>query len=346
MFTVPVPQPPQAAVAGGADPAPEPNEASAKTATAPPASAPTESASRVFVRVIVSLLATALAWYGWAQFWAWRANAPKPDVPEPRPLSQAGIPRDRLSLCAQTVTLRWQTWRPGQQGLFGWVPTPDAGGSSIASTAVIGSESARIRLVTNWHVLTLQQIVNTKTADVVIQQYDMSVRFPTGKVRPVRRIGHRSGQLDLALLEIDASGLKEGEDYVVLSIPKDIRLQLGDEVVAVGSPYGLDGTQTFGHVSQFRDRAPDETLCKVIQTDAAINHGNSGGPLLARQGDRYYWVGISTWTLSGEGYPGLNFAIANTQLSGIQFVWYDATKEGTAAALRDLYQFPTGTGAK
>lgn len=74
---------------------------------------------------------------------------------------------------------------------------------------------------------------------------------------------------------------------------------VGDFVAAIGSPYGLEGTTTSGIISQVYTEAP-----ALVQTDAAMNPGNSGGPLINRFGEV---VGVNSFVLSGEG---LNFASA------------------------------------
>ena len=78
-----------------------------------------------------------------------------------------------------------------------------------------------------------------------------------------------------------------------LALADSSTVAVGDGVVAIGNPFGLDGTVTSGIVSALNREitAPDDTPIEgAIQTDAAINHGNSGGPLLnlARQGDRHH----------------------------------------------------------
>src|SRR6266545_721813 len=74
---------------------------------------------------------------------------------------------------------------------------------------------------------------------------------------------------------------------------------VGHFAVAIGSPYGLEGTTTSGIISQLYSQFP-----ALIQTDAAMNPGNSGGPLINRYGEV---LGINSFALSGEG---LNFASA------------------------------------
>src|SRR5579863_7289817 len=87
---------------------------------------------------------------------------------------------------------------------------------------------------------------------------------------------------DLALIKIDASNLP------VLKMGDSDPLQVGQKVLAIGNPFGLEGTLTTGVVSSLGRSLQDEngrTLEGMIQTDAAINFGNSGGPLLDSHGN-------------------------------------------------------------
>ena len=109
---------------------------------------------------------------------------------------------------------------------------------------------------------------------------------------------------DLALLKIDARDLP----YLKFAKPDDVRV--GEWVVAIGSPFGLDYTASVGIVSAIGRSIPNssnETYVPFIQTDVAINPGNSGGPLFNLDGEV---VGINSqiYTRSG-GYMGLSFAI-------------------------------------
>jgi putative serine protease PepD len=111
---------------------------------------------------------------------------------------------------------------------------------------------------------------------------------------------------DLALLRIDAEGL------VPIDLrPSDEPVRVGETVVAIGSPFGLDATVTSGIISALnRDlRLPNtaEVIPAVIQTDAAINPGNSGGALVDLQGRL---VGINTAIMSRSGQnEGVGFAV-------------------------------------
>ena len=111
---------------------------------------------------------------------------------------------------------------------------------------------------------------------------------------------------DIAVLEVDAS-----EDALEpLSLGESAGLDVGETVVAIGNPFGLDRTATTGIVSalQREIQAPDGfTIRDVVQTDAAINPGNSGGPLLDA-GGRVVGVNSQIESSSG-GNVGIGFAV-------------------------------------
>ena len=106
---------------------------------------------------------------------------------------------------------------------------------------------------------------------------------------------------DIALLKIDASNLS------VVKFGDSSKLEAGEWVLAIGSPFGFDHTVTAGIVSATGRALENETYVPFIQTDVAINPGNSGGPLFNLKGEV---VGINSqiYTRSG-GFMGLSFAI-------------------------------------
>jgi serine protease Do len=106
---------------------------------------------------------------------------------------------------------------------------------------------------------------------------------------------------DVALLKIDAKELPR----VVIGDPD--KLKVGEWVVAIGKPFGLENTMTAGIVSAKGRDLPQENLVPFIQTDVAINPGNSGGPLFNMKGEV---VGINSLIYSRTGgYMGLAFAV-------------------------------------
>jgi len=108
-------------------------------------------------------------------------------------------------------------------------------------------------------------------------------------------------QTDVAALKIEATGLPA----VKIGNPDHVRV--GEWVVAIGSPFGFENTVTSGIVSAKARALPDGTFVPFLQTDVAVNPGNSGGPLFNMSGEV---VGINSQIYSGTGgFQGLSFAI-------------------------------------
>ena len=123
---------------------------------------------------------------------------------------------------------------------------------------------------------------------------------------------------DLAVLKIDASS----RALTPLPLGDSDAMEVGDPVVAIGNPFGLDRTVTAGIVSAIQRAitAPNGyTIDHVIQTDAAINHGNSGGPLLNRRGEV---IGVNSQIETGDssvtsGNVGVGFAIPSNTVKTV-----------------------------
>ena len=108
-------------------------------------------------------------------------------------------------------------------------------------------------------------------------------------------------QSDIALLRIEASGLQ------AVKIGDPAKLRPGEWVAAIGSPFGLERSITAGIVSAVGRTLPEESFVPFIQTDVAVNPGNSGGPLFNLRGEV---VGVNSVIYSDTGgYQGLSFAI-------------------------------------
>ena len=111
----------------------------------------------------------------------------------------------------------------------------------------------------------------------------------------------QDSETDLAVLKIDKSGLTAAE------FADSDSIVVGEFAMAVGSPLGLDTTVTCGIISAVnREVESDGTKYVCIQTDAAINSGNSGGALVNSEGKV---IGVNTLKLSGDGVEGIGFAI-------------------------------------
>jgi len=137
-------------------------------------------------------------------------------------------------------------------------------------------------------------------AHVVDGADEITVRLTDKREFKAKVIG-ADKRTDVALIKIDAAGLPA----VKLGDPN--KLKVGEWVLAIGSPFGFDNTVTAGIVSGMARSLPQENLVPFIQTDAAVNPGNSGGPLFNLRGEV---VGINSQIYSRTGgYMGLSFAI-------------------------------------
>src|ERR1019366_5461193 len=145
------------------------------------------------------------------------------------------------------------------------------------------------KIVTNLHV-----IKDMKTA---------SVQLANGEVFDSLSILATDERRDLAVVKV------AGFDLPVLDLGNSDGLTVGEPLVIVGSPRGLEGTVTAGILSSVRDSGDG---FKVLQTDAAINPGNSGGPLVNNRGEA---VGVVSFILRSS--QGLNFAVPINYVRGL-----------------------------
>jgi putative serine protease PepD len=175
-------------------------------------------------------------------------------------------------------------------------------------------------------------------AHVVAGASSIKVRFQNGKTAKATLVG-TDDSTDIAVIKVDAPAAL----LHPLTLGNSAGVQVGQEVAAIGSPFGLPGSLTSGIVSAV-DRtitAPNQfSISGAIQTDAAINHGNSGGPLLNASGDV---VGVNAQIESDSGgNDGVGFAIpinaaksvANTLISGgkVQHAYLGIKVGDTASA--------------
>jgi putative serine protease PepD len=161
-------------------------------------------------------------------------------------------------------------------------------GTATGSGFVIDAEG---RVITNQHVVGEAQTATVVTADG--DQYDADV------------VG-TDPSTDIALLDVE-----DGADLPSLQLGSAASLSVGDPVIAIGSPFGLQNSVTFGIVSGLdrQIQAPDGrfVIDGAIQTDAALNSGNSGGPLLDSRG-RVVGVNAQIESRTG-GNVGIGYAI-------------------------------------
>jgi S1-C subfamily serine protease len=148
---------------------------------------------------------------------------------------------------------------------------------------------------------------------VVHQASTLTVTFPDGSRYDAVLVGI-APDYDLAVLKISAPP----EKLVPVTVAASRALQVGQQVYAIGNPFGLDTTLSAGLVSALGrtiTSMTDRKIYDVIQTDTAINPGNSGGPLLSSSGRL---VGVNTAILSPSGaYAGIGFAVPSDTVSRV-----------------------------
>ena len=172
----------------------------------------------------------------------------------------------------------------------------DSAGSQGSGVVVDG----RGYVVTNNHVIS--------EAALSPDKFQISVVFNDGKQAKANLVG-RDPDTDLAVLKVD-----NVDKLTVARLGDSDKLRVGDQVMAAGAPLGLRSTDTAGIVSALHRAVPlsgedsdTKTVIDAVQTDAAINHGNSGGPLLNMASEV---IGINTASKSlSDSASGLGFAI-------------------------------------
>jgi S1-C subfamily serine protease len=188
------------------------------------------------------------------------------------------------------VFIRADVVQQAQASPFDFGAPSQQRGSSTGSGFVIDDDG---EILTNAHVIDGAVKVTVQLADK--QVVDATV------------IGKDTSS-DIALLKVDPDGL----NLTALELGSAKAVQVGDPVIAIGNPFGLDRTLTTGVVSALQRRisAPNgEGISNVIQTDAAINPGNSGGPLIDAAG-RVIGINSQIETGSGgSGNVGIGFAV-------------------------------------
>jgi serine protease Do len=160
------------------------------------------------------------------------------------------------------------------------------------------------------YILTNQHVIQGATR--------ISVRLQTGE----QFIGTVVGvdeETDLAVLKVDA-----GKELPAIKLGDSNTVEVGDWVLAIGSPFGLEQTVTAGIISKKeRQPYPGANFQQFIQTDAAINRGNSGGPLVNMRGEV---IGINSQIATSTGdYNGIGFALPSNEAN---FVYKQITTTG------------------
>jgi S1-C subfamily serine protease len=177
-------------------------------------------------------------------------------------------------------------------------PVPGGGGTATGSGFLIDNGGT---ILTNAHVVEGSNAISVQLGE-------------DGERLDAKLLG-ADVSTDVAVLRVDPDKVQAAP----LEIADSTKVKVGDAVVAIGNPFGLDRTVTTGIVSglQREISAPNNfTISDVIQTDAAINPGNSGGPLLDAQG-RVIGINSQIATAGGQGNVGVGFAVPTSTVQTV-----------------------------
>ena len=190
------------------------------------------------------------------------------------------------------------TYKTTSNSLFSF-GTPTTSEATATGSGIIISDDGYI--VTNNHVVDSSSSNSSYSYYSISDATSVKVKLYGSDETYDAKIVGKDSQTDLAVLKIEKTGLTAAE------FADSDQAVVGEFAMAVGSPLGLDTTVTTGIISAVnREVESDGTKYVCIQTDAAINAGNSGGALVNSEGKV---IGINTLKLSGSGVEGIGFAI-------------------------------------
>ena len=232
---------------------------------------------------------------------------PPPPTPAPPP---AAVPL--MNSPQETVIQVYREWRPSVVTVLSSVVTPDFRAKPETNGAGSG-----FMLDDQGHILTNNHVVADANR--------LEITLANGTTLPAELVG-RDPRFDLAVIKANIPA----DQVRVMKLADSDAVQVGEQVIAIGNPYGLEGTVTAGIVSGRRpvvnEPSGDGVLVNAIQTDASINPGNSGGPLLNARGEV---VGVNTLGLMpNRAQAGLNFAIP---INNAKRILSDLLAKGTYA---------------
>jgi serine protease Do len=183
------------------------------------------------------------------------------------------------------------------------------------------------------------------TAAHVVQAVDrVIVEFPEGELIPAR-VTNSEINADVALLQLE----RVPEGAITATLGDSDRVEVGDQILVIGAPYGLSHTLTVGHISGRRilnKRIGSMRAMEYLQTDAAMNSGNSGGPMFNLAGEV---VGIVNNIMSRSGgFEGLGFAttskLARQLLLDEKTFWSGLESVLIEGDLARAFNIPQGAG--
>ncbi|RVD61490.1 DegQ family serine endoprotease [Mesorhizobium sp. M2D.F.Ca.ET.185.01.1.1] len=186
-----------------------------------------------------------------------------------------------------------------------------------------GGAAQKVQSLGSGFVIDAEQGIVVTNNHVIADADDIEVNFSDGVTLKAKLIGTDT-KTDVAVLKVEPKGHK----LTAVKFGDSTKMRVGDWVMAIGNPFGLGGTVTVGIVSARNRDINSGPYDDFIQTDAAINRGNSGGPLFNAQGEV---IGINTAIISPSGGSiGIGFSIPSQLAAGVvdQLRQYGETRRG------------------
>jgi len=213
---------------------------------------------------------------------------------------------DNASPASSTSSLSiGQIYKRSYKGVVEITVTSTQNSSPFGNSQTQTAQGSGFVYDTDGHIITNQHVVDGASS--------ISVKFWNGATYKATVVG-TDASTDLAVIKVSAPSSL----LVPLTLGDSDKLAVGDGVVAIGSPFGLEETVTSGIVSALHREmtSPNRfTIPDSIQTDAAINHGNSGGPLLDLSG---HVIGVNAQIESDSGgNDGVGFAIPSKTVKSV-----------------------------
>jgi serine protease Do len=275
----------------------------------------TKSGSTLWTEQPVAVPATTVPAPNWAEL----AKALKPAV--------VNVSTSRKAPAAPEMPEFFKRYFGDRPGMGDQTPAPMR--RSLGSGFIVNADG---------HIVTNNHVVGDGT--------DVKVKLSDGRELAAKVTG-RDPKTDLALLKVEASGLP------VIPLGDSTAMQVGEPVMAIGNPFGLEQTVTTGIVSATGRVIGQGSYDDFIQTDASINPGNSGGPLINARGQA---IGVNTAIFSQTGGSvGIGFAIpvnlaksvvAQLAQSGrVVRGWLGVTVQPLTADLARSFNVPGSAGA-
>ncbi len=220
--------------------------------------------------------------------------------------------------------------------------------NSIFGTSEANATGSGIIISEDGYIITNNHVVSTESSSsyyAIEEASSMTVNLYNDSTEYEAKIIGTDSYTDLAVIKIEASGLTPA------TLGNSDQVKVGEFAMAIGCPLGLESTVTSGIISAVNRTVSDGTSSEYtcLQTDAAINSGNSGGALVNSNGEV---IGINTLKLSGTGVEGMGFAIPISSTTDVidQLIQFQTVKrpyigiEGVSVdeATAKQYHLPEG----